>query len=263
MEFYVPKSWSEINVKTFIELTKITPEDFNNDDEYYIELLSILGDLSKEDIEEMDYNEYNNCISNLSFLKTTPNKKPAPMLLVNNQKLNLIDNFNALTVGEFIDLEHFFSNDYYLNLSTILAILYRIEIEAQDKDWFPNVIEPYGNYIFHRAHYFNSVSINQVYGVLQNYINWRTDLFETYEGLFDGVSQDEEDDDGPIQGESIIARSERIKEERKQQAIKKWGWDIFLLRLANNDITKVEAVTKINLIQALNTLSCKKELGLD
>lgn len=256
------KSWKDVSVQQFLELSKLIPENYSTDELYYIDVLSILDDYSKEEIEEMDYDTFQSLIGELSFLKTLPPKKPAPVILVNSKKLKFVDNFNALSVGEFIDLEHFFSNDYYENLSTILAILYRLYIEHEDREWFPDTIEPYGSYIFHRAPYFNSISINNVYGVLNQYIEWRSELFETYEGLFDGVSQDEEDDE-PIQGESIISRSERIKAEKKQQAIKKWGWDIFLLRLAGNDITKVEAVTKINLLQALNTLSCKKELGLD
>lgn len=256
------KSWKDVSVQEFLELSKLIPENYSTDELYYVDVLSILDDYSKEEIEEMDYDTFQSLIKDLSFLSTLPSKKPAPVILVNSKKLKLIDNFNALSVGEFIDLEHFFSNDYYENLSTILAILYRIYIEHEDREWFPDTIEPYGSYIFHRAPYFNSININNVYGVLNQYIEWRSQLFETYEGLFDGVSQDEEDDE-QIQGESIISRSERIKAEKKQQAIKKWGWDIFLLRLAGNDITKVEAVTKINLLQALNTLSCKKELGLD
>lgn len=159
-------------------------------------------------------------------------------------------------------MEHFFSNDYYENLSTILAILYRIYIEHEDREWFPDTIEPYGSYIFHRAPHFNSVSINNVYGVLNQYIEWRTNLFERYEGLFDDVSQDENDDE-PIQGESIISRSERIKAENKQQAIKKWGWDIFIMRLAGGDSTKFDQVTSMSLMGALNSLSMKKELEME
>lgn len=256
-------SWKEVSLKQFLELSKLNPEDYSIDEEYYTDVLAILDDLTNEDIEEMSYDSFQSLIKDLEFLKISPSKKPSPILLVNSKKLKLIDNLNSLTVGEFIDLEHFFSNNYYENLSIILAILYRRFIEHEDKEWFPDTIEPYGTYIFHRASYFNSVSINSVFGVLNQYIEWRSELFETYEGLFDGVSNEEDEDFEPIQGESIISRSERIKAEKKEQAIKKWGWDIFLLRLANNQITNVSEVTKINLIQALNTLSCKKELGLE
>jgi hypothetical protein len=256
-------NWKEVTVEQFINLTKLIPENYSTDELFYIDALSILDDYSNEEIEQMDYQTFQTLISELSFLKTTPVKKPAPIIFVNSKKLKLIDDFNYLSVGEFIDLEHFFSNDYYLNLTNILAIVYRIYNEHQDKEWFPDQIEPYGNYIFHRAPYFNSISINNVYGVIAKYIDWRNQLFETYDGLFDGVSDDDDNDEFLNDNESIVSKSERIKEQKKQQAIKKWGWDIFLLRLANNDITKVEAVTKINLIQALNTLSCKKELNID
>ena len=62
--------------------------------------------------------------------------------------------------------------------------------------------------------------------------------------------------------ESIISKSQRINEEKRQKSLKKWGWDIFLLRLAQNDSTKISKVTSMQLLQAFNVLSMKKELGL-
>ena len=260
MEFYIAKSWSDINIKTFIELTNIKIENYSTEDDYNVDVISAISDLTREEIENMDYKQYQEILLNLNFLKKLPSSKYSQSLLVNNKRLDFIGDFNNLSVGEFIDLEHYFSNDYYQNLPIILAILFRFKIKQDE--WFPDKFEEYGDYIYHRAPLFNSININQVYGIIESYIKWRTDLFETYEGLFDStVDEDEPYDEIPNQ--NIIAKAEAVKEEKKQKAIKKWGWYIFLLRLANNDITKLDDVVKVNLIQALNILSCKKELEID
>lgn len=260
MEFYIAKSWSDINVKTFIELTNIKLENYNSEEEYNVDVISTLSDLTREEIENMNYNQYEEILLNLNFLKRLPSSKFSQSLLVNSKRLDFIGDFNNLSVGEFIDLEHYFGNNYYQNLPIILAILYRFKINRDE--WYPDKIEEYGDYIYHRGPLFNTVNINQVYGVIDAYINWRTQIFETYEGLFDSTVDDEEPYDD-LSNQNIVAKAEAVKEEKKQKAIKKWGWYIFLLRLSNNDITKLDDVVKVNIIQALNILSCKKELEID
>lgn len=260
MEFYIAKNWNEVSIKSFIELTQIKLEDYSSEDDYNVDVISTLSDLSREEIENMNYDQYQKILSTLMFLKNLPSSKFNQSLLVNGKRLDFIGDFNNLSVGEFIDLEHYFSNNYYQNLPIILAILYRFK--TKQDEWYPDIFEEYGDYIYHRAPLFNTVNINQVYGVIDAYINWRTDLFEKYEGLFDSTVDDDEPYD-ELLNQNIAAKAEAVKEEKKQKAIKKWGWYIFLLRLANNDITKLDDVVKVNLIQALNILSCKKELEID
>jgi hypothetical protein len=126
---------------------------------------------------------------------------------------------------------------------------------------FPDTFEPYGNWIYHRESLFNNISVGDVFGVVQTFIDFRTNLLEQYDGLFDtGISQEEEEFDV---NESVIERAEKRKEEDRQKKLMKWGWDIFLLRLAQNDSTKMDSVTTMPLLQALNILSMKRELEIN
>lgn len=256
-----PNNWNDVTVAQFVELYSLQQDDFKTEDEYNIHLLSILTDTSIEELEELSIDEYEELLGNILFIKQLPIKQPQIVITTEAGKLYLKDQFNTLTIGEFIDLENLFTQSYIKNLPTILAILYR-QKDIKNSLLFLDTYEPYGDWIFHRAPLFYDLSINQVYGVCNQYLEFRTDLFEKYSGLFDESSNDEENGEEFDENESVIARAERRKEEAKQKTIKKWGWDIFLLRLAKNDPIKLEEATGMPLIQALNILSMKKELGL-
>jgi len=48
----------------------------------------------------------------------------------------------------------------------------------------------------------------------------------------------------------------------KEKRLEKWGWNSLILKLADNDILKVEQVSKLPLIQCFNILAMRVELGL-
>lgn len=239
-----PKSWSDITINQFKE---IKSSDIDLKDE--ILMLSIILDIPINELESMDIKDLIPLTQGLSFLTTELPKIPKNEIIVKNETFYLKD-LNTLTVGEFIDLEHFFTNDYVENLGIIVSILYRRRIISDDIFSIPE-LENYGNWIYHRDSIIsNEVGVGDVFGIVSKYLSYRKNLFELYEGLFDGDSDDEEDD-------------EEIKNPKEKDNTKKWGWDILLLKLANNDVLKIEEATHIPIIQALNTLSMKKELKID
>jgi hypothetical protein len=253
----LPENWGGISITQYMEINEIIKLELSQN-EYFIELISLLADIPISDVEELSYNEFMDCIKSLEFLQHKPNKHHSKSLPTKYEKLYLIDDFNRLEIGAFIDLEHFFKDDYIANLKTILAILYRRKT-FNDSPFILDEFEQYGDWIFHRERLFDNISILEVYNIIPAYFKFREEFFEKYDGLLSGPV---EDDSEPIQGESIISRAERIKENEKQKSINKWGWDLFLYQLANNDLTKLNDATKLNLIQAFNSLSMKREMGL-
>lgn len=258
----IPNDWAYVSVNKFIELydnNKI--EDYNSHNQYYLNILSILADVSTEEIEdELDYDKFMFIINNLFFLRLTPMKYPKPYIKIDDELTLFLIDYNRMTIGEFIDLENMFVGSYLKNFKLILSIVYRQRIKDGGM-LFLDEYEPYGNYIHKRESLFSNVSINEVYGVIISYFKFRDNLYKVFEGLFNMNSEEEVEDD--LTGLSRAERLEVQKEIDKEKKIKAWGWDIFLYKLANNNPTKLEEATNMPLIQALNVLSMKKELNLE
>jgi hypothetical protein len=253
-----PKSWREVTISQFIEIN-LTSQKLK-EDECDIHLLSILCDTSIDELEELPYDEYVKLIDSSSFVYTTPSNYIKQVIDTEAGKLYYINNLYNITIGEYIDLENLFTKGFIENFRLILSILYR-QKDIKNSLLFPDTFEPYGNWIYHRESLFNNISVGDVFGVVQTFIDFRTNLLEQYDGLFDtGISQEEEEFDV---NESVIERAEKRKEEDRQKKLMKWGWDIFLLRLAQNDSTKMDSVTTMPLLQALNILSMKRELEIN
>jgi hypothetical protein len=262
MAIIIPKSWNNISVDKFLEIYKYKLDDFDSENLYYQNLLSILSDIPIEQLgNEMYYEDFVNEINDLFFITQTPYKFTKPYIQIDDElTLHLID-YNRMTLGEFIDLENMFVGTYLNNFKLILSIVYRQRIKDGGR-LFLDEYEPYGNYIHKRESLFGNVSINEVYGVIISYFKFRDNLYKVFEGLFNMNNQEEEVEED-LSGLSRADRLEVQKEIDKEKKIKIWGWDIFLYKLANNDPTKLEEATNMPLVQALNVLSMKKELNLE
>ena len=247
-----PKSWSDITVSEFQEINNLD----TTKDEYSTHLLSIITDTSLDVIEEFDYDEFLEIFSKFDFYQKNPKSTPKQKINLIDTDLHLID-LNKMTLGEFIDLEHFFVDGPMKNLSIILAILYRKK-EVLNSAFHQDVFEEYGDYIYHRQPIFEEAMIGDVYGVIPSYMKFRKDLFDSYEGLFDDSDVDDEMDEDM----DVISRAEFAKNNSKEKLLKKWGWDMLIFKLSNNDATRVDKVYKMNIIMAFNILSMQKELQL-
>jgi len=253
-----PNNWLSINVAQFIELFSLNLKEFESQDDYYIQILSILSNQSVESIEDLDYDVFKQHISNLNFIYRLPTKQPSIKLNIQDTDLYLMD-LNQLTIGEFIDLEHFITDGYTKNLSIILAILYR-QKTIYNSSFKLDEFEEYGNWIYHRAPLFDEVCVNDVYGVINNYLTFRANIFETYKGLFDNEDPEELDID---ESESFKSKLEKTKANDDAKATRKWGWEILLYKLAKEDPLKMTEAAGMSLIQAFNILAMTKETKVE
>lgn len=245
---------NKITIEQYLEAKKLDSESEN----YSIELLSILLDISTDEVEELDFDEFEKLISQTNKIDVH-NRPPKSKLHILGEDLYLIDNLYSITLGEFIDLENLFSQDYITNLSAILAILYRKRI-IHNSPWILDEQEPYGDWIFHRAPLFNDVLIGDIYGIIQKYIAFRDELYRKYEGLFE---PNEPEDEPEVIDTDNLARMEMAKEDEKQKNIKKWGWDAFVFKLAGHNPLQLEQTYKIPLLMAFNLAAMTKELGIE
>ena len=241
----LPKSWNEVTVNQWVELNLIDPNEFNSVFLHTLEGLSILSDTDPEELEYLTPEELIDLANQVSFIKREPSNKPKQAV-----KGFMLKPLDALTLGEFIDLEYYISQNVQ-NFTLLLSILYK---QYNRDDWGNLVFEPYVYKLDERIHEWGNVSINEVFGAVNNYIAYSNDFKQRYENLFNPVI--EEDEEAELDPEDIKAEAE-------EKVFTKWSWEKLLYDIANEDLTKIDAVTDLPLVFVFNMLSMVEELQLN
>lgn len=241
----LPKSWSEIDVLEFKEITELysIEEVFNRE----VEILATLMGVPTSDIEDYDISEVSELLADIKFIKSEPSK--AYKHTIDDWKFKPLA---KLTVGEFIDLEHFVSTNQIANISHIASILYR---KYSKNEWGELVYEPYKFSPFERAELFDDYCINDIYGIVPEYLAFRNTFMEKYKPLFQDDSGSQDDDSQPMS-------SQESKELQEEKSAIKWSWERLLYTICNEDLTKFDEVTDLSLVLTFNMLAMKKELNL-
>jgi hypothetical protein len=239
----LPKSWKEIRVDQFIELKSLKEEDFGSLFLYNLEVIAIVTDTDSDELDDLSPDEVVDMVSSLSWMRKEPPKKLTKK--INEREFKP---FDILNLGEFIDLEYYFSNDYVNNLTNVAALCYRIK---REDEWGNEYFEPYKFNPMDRAGHYEELPITDLYGLIPEYLSFREGIMKAYENLFEpNIEPDEEMDE------------EDLKEEQEEKARSKWSWESIIYSLCGEDITKADQVTDLPLIMVLNFLSMKTELKI-
>jgi hypothetical protein len=241
----LPKNWTQVTVSQWQELSLIDPTEFNSVFLQTIEALSILSDTDPEELEDLDPEELLDLASKVQFIQREPSNKPKD--LVKGFRLKPLD---ALTLGEFIDLEYYTAN-LAKNFTLILSILYK---RWKSDEWGNLVFEPYTYSLMSRKEVFNELNINDVFGAVNNYVAYSNDFKQRYENLFNPIIEEDE---------ATELDEDDLKAEAEEQRFNKWSWEKLLYDLSNQDLTKIDAVTDLPLVFVFNMLSMVEELQLN
>lgn len=241
----LPKTWNQITIETFIELRTLSDEDgvFN----YQIDVLCTLLDCYPEDFDDITLDELEELLLEVKFIRDEPYK--IYKSVIGNFKLKPL---NKITLGEFISLEAYFSENYIEKLPNIIAILYR---RFRVNEWGDEVLESYNYHSSDRLDWFLDFPITDVYGLLPEYVKFREGIIDQYKNLMTESYEDDFEIDSEMDAEEIKA----VEEEKKQ---KKWAWEQLIWALCNEDLTKFNAVCELPLILVFNFLGMKKELNM-
>jgi len=251
---HIPTTWDEISLSQYLELTKLNPDDYQSQIEFVIEKLAIVTNTSSDDEywELMSYNELLRILESISFIQSSPPNKFKHQLL---DKYYYIG-FNEITLGGFIDLEYFLSD-----LSKFFPIVFR---QKKQDDFGNDVYETYSSYnLDKRAELFSEIPITHLFGLINEYIKFRDEIFNQYQGLLaQSIEEDEEHLKKLIETNPELAAE--IEADKKEEAKeKKWGWERLLFHLSGGDFTKIEDILNLKLIFVFNLLGMKRELNLD
>lgn len=238
-----------LTLRKYLEIIDLKPDNFDTQIDYKIEVVSIYLDKDSEEVESYQYSEINSVYDSILLPENINNKESKKILRINKRDLKLIP-FNNLTLGEWIDLEHYITKPDTI-LET-LAVLYRVYKAGNDFEL--DEFEEYGNWIEHRKNLFLDVNVEDIWNVRTEYINFRNEVLQRYSGLFEQEVEEEEDLEGlsPAQ----IAEYNRLKALEETQ--KSFNWEYIIMALAGDDASKFEQILKMPMILVFNLLSALK-----
>ncbi len=190
----------------------------------------------------MDIDELVKITNNLKFINSEPSKKYKTTL----DKYQL-KKFSKLNLGEFIDLEYYFSNNYLDHFCHIIALLYR---RTSKNDYGDDVMEQYNYSPSDRLDWFLDYKITDVYGLIPEYLKFRENFTNTYTNLLDDVQTDDE----------VLDNPDEIKEQKKEKDKQRYAWEYTIMSLCNNDVTKFNQVLDMPVVLIFNILGMKKTL---
>jgi len=238
----LPKQWSQVTIEQFIEIRSLNIEDGTL--QYNTDVLSILSDLPIEDFDDIELDELQELTKQLAWMTSEPSKRYQHQL----DELKLKP-FVDITLGEFITLEGFVTDDYIKNLRNICAILYR---KTSIDEWGNVITEPYKFKSSERAHLFDDYPITSVFGLIPEYLQFRQNFLDSHSNLMTESFEDDEESTDP----------EERKEQEEEKKSSKWGWEQLIWSMCNGDLSKFEAITDTKLILIFNFLAMRKELEI-
>lgn len=229
--------WNKITLSQFIELREVDKTSFDSEIEKIIEIVSIAQDLDPEEVGLWSLQKLHSTYKELSWLRSEPPKTFKRELL----ELHFKD-LNTLTLAEYIDLSHYFQEDYIDNLAKICAVLYR---QLDTNVWNHTIIEPYEYNPQERERLFYELPITDMYGIIPEFINFKNNFEDTYAPLFEPEFEEGDTDYEPDE------------EDKKEEERKKFSWEHFVYNLCNGDLTKSNEVLNLQLIYVFNMLAMK------
>lgn len=160
-EIKLPKSWSEVKVKTWRELNGIQSD---SEMSVLIQRLSILADVDQEQIRRLSIPEFNKLVTEASFMSEELKPEPVLRFDIAGKRYGMIPDLNFITTGEFIDVEQF-KKDPIANIHYLAALIYRPIIWEEDDDW---KIAPHTSTGFQRRAdlFLNELPITTIYGAV-------------------------------------------------------------------------------------------------
>ena len=224
----------------FLEIRRLNREDSIFD--YHVDVLCILTDEDVSYFDEMQIDELSEIIKEIKWVESEPSRK-----YKNKIDDYVLKPFTKLTLGEFIDLEHYFSNNYIDHFCHILALLYR---RTSKNIYGDDIIEPYNYSPRDRLDWYLDYPITDFYGLIPEYIKYKENITKTYSNLLSDVVPDDE----------VLEDADEIKEQKKEQERQKFAWESTIMSLCNDDLSKFNSILDMSVVLVFNIIGMKTNL---
>lgn len=176
----IPQSWAEITLgqyQEFYEMLK-TPTE-TRPHKKIISLLSILTDVDEAYFYMMPMDTIHDINLSVDFMNDEPKGDFRNIINVNGREYGFNKDMHQLTLGEWIDLEHYITNGVIENLHYICAILYRPIVDKGD-EYFDYTIKPYTEINLEGAAKLmkHKANIDDIYGIAGFFLTIANELLE-------------------------------------------------------------------------------------
>ena len=229
-------SWSDVTMESWMQLIKA--KDLGKAEDAKTSILA-LSDIPDTLINQLSLKDVAILMETMGKLQSEQEILLKKVIYIDGQEYGFHPNLDDITIGEYADIETMIKSGLEDNLPELMAVLFRPIVDRKGEAY---KIQAYDGDITERAEVMKKMSSEQVQGALVFFLEFRTGIIEQYAIVFD-----ESNNKGNGRG------SESFSE--------KWGWFGVLHRLCNQDISKLEAITKMSLLECLTWLSYETDLN--
>lgn len=198
-EFNLINSWSDVTLKTWLELAKF--EGLSKSEEAE-ETIAALSDIPKKLIKELSIQDVAVILGKIAELQKEENTSLKKIIEIEGKKYGWHPDLSSITLGEYADIESLLKNGVENNLPQVMAILYRPIIAEGENDTY--TIEAYDGNINIRAEEMKKMSAEQVQSALRFFFALGTELLR-------------------ILPSCLVERTQEIIQEMQQENSKKDG----------------------------------------
>lgn len=242
-----------ITLSQLKELFDLKSDAFPTVSDFHIELVSIFFDIDPYDVERMSGSELKTKYKQVQTWFSSNVLKSKNSIVVNGityYKKPL----TSLTLGEFIDAEHYL----FYDKAKLVPLFYRLKKQVEDnqaEEW-----EDYDAFIDKRFGLFmNEVSAEDVFGVIDEYIKFRNKIIESNGDSFYQTLED--DDEEVLKSLNAKEKKEYLEAKKKEEQQQQFAWESMIMGLCGNDITKFKEVLSLPVIMVYNVLNMLKLKG--
>jgi len=163
----LPDSWDEITISQFQEFHLINQIEDMKPYKKIISLISILTDMDEDFFYKLPMDSIHQINETIDFMSSEPKDVFKNIITVNGVEYGFQKNLHQLSLGEWIDLEHYITKDVIENLHYITAILYRKIISKGDEYFDYEILDYEKVKLDDVANLFkNNISIQDVWGIV-------------------------------------------------------------------------------------------------
>lgn len=152
--YNIPKSWNDITVKTFSDITKASTNTSKSQTSADLKVVEAITKIPYGVLLSLSKADYDSILTQLNFVYREVPKNNISSLVIGNKKYTVLSDLSKLTMGEMIDLEMILEDSAEADLLiNILPIFVR---ESNDTTFDAN------GYNENKIYFSNNISIVDV-----------------------------------------------------------------------------------------------------
>ena len=115
------ENYKQLTLEKYLEIKNLDLEQPEID--IHVQIISILSDLSEDEVLDLPLPEYKKMVAKTSFLYEEPKaeKHPPREITINGRKYEVLRDAKKMTAGQYIDYQSYLKGDVESNLPLILS----------------------------------------------------------------------------------------------------------------------------------------------